>query len=74
MQVSIMLGLFVVILFADYILTNVQDKTISMFLVPAIVKTIIVIIFVHVMTGKMQSPISTPAIADVVNKFKVAGF
>ncbi len=74
MQVSIMLGLFVVILFADYILTNVQDKTISMFLVPAVVKTIIVIIFVHVMTGKMQSPISTPAIADVVNKFKVAGF
>ncbi len=74
MQVSIMLGLFVVILFADYILTNVQDKTISMFLVPAIVKTIIVIIFVHIMTGKMQSPISTPAIADVVNKFKVAGF
>ncbi len=69
-----MLGLFVVILFADYILTNVQDKTISMFLVPAIVKTIIVIIFVHIMTGKMQSPISTPAIADVVNKFKVAGF
>ncbi len=74
MQVSIILGLFVVIFFVDYMFTSVPDKTMTMFLVPACIKTVVVVIFVHIMTGKMQSPISTPAIADVVNKFKVAGF
>jgi flagellar biosynthesis protein FliQ len=74
MQVSIVIGLFVVIFLVDYMFTNVQDKTLTMFLVPAIIKTIVVVVFVHIMTGKMQSPISTPAIAEVVNKFKVAGF
>ena len=76
MKANIVIGLFVAFYLVSYIMTDVQDKKLTSFIIPAVIQTAIALAVLYFTSGGTAggAAVSAGAIGDTIRNFSVAKF